>query len=331
MKNLTIVVPTYNGARYLGPTLDSLHANAIPNLEVIVVDDGSTDASVDIADEHPVVTSVLSQDHAGVAVARNRGLARAESEWVAFLDQDDLWHPGRFRQLHDFVESVPADLVLSRELKFASRLERDVLRELHPDVGEWADDYVSDKDEITELASRHPLNPRPTFTTITTRDVLQGPISTTTSFVAKRTLLQAVGGFAPHARAMDDYITLANASRLTPIYRVEDASVFYRVHLGATSRSTELPLPFLSNSLALQLGGMLVDGPGSTRMTSGPLHAHLYRQAIASDRFWHDSYYRRSIVALGIATFGLRATAPQIARAAARQLRDRGRVASGGS
>jgi GT2 family glycosyltransferase len=91
---ITVIVPTFNRARQLQAAVESVLAQPLAELEVIVVDDGSTDDSAgviaDLQRRDPRVTS-LSQANGGVAAARNHGLDRAHGDLIAFLDSDDLW------------------------------------------------------------------------------------------------------------------------------------------------------------------------------------------------------------------------------------------------
>jgi glycosyltransferase involved in cell wall biosynthesis len=88
---VSAIVPTFNGERYLEQALRSALDQSLPPFEVIVVDDGSTDGSCEIAESfgHPV--RCIRQTNMGVAAARNRGLSVATGEFIAFLDHDDLW------------------------------------------------------------------------------------------------------------------------------------------------------------------------------------------------------------------------------------------------
>ena len=86
---VSCIIPVFNGARYLRETLDSVFAQTHGDLEVIVVDDGSTDASADIARSYANVIC-LQQANAGHASARNRGLAAATGAFISFNDADDL-------------------------------------------------------------------------------------------------------------------------------------------------------------------------------------------------------------------------------------------------
>lgn len=93
---VSVIIPAYNAQRFLRMTLASAQAQTYRNLEIIVIDDGSTDATAAIAETAAGVDKrvrVLRQENAGVAAARNRGIAEARGDYVAPLDADDVWHP----------------------------------------------------------------------------------------------------------------------------------------------------------------------------------------------------------------------------------------------
>jgi len=100
---ISCIVPVYNGARYLRESLDSIAAQTYQALEIIVVDDGSTDNSAKVAAAFPAPIQLCSQSNAGPAAARNLGVRRAKGDFLAFLDADDLWHPEKLaRQMACF-------------------------------------------------------------------------------------------------------------------------------------------------------------------------------------------------------------------------------------
>ncbi len=118
---VSCIVPVHNGERYLGETLDSIAAQSHRPIEVIVVDDGSTDDSPAIARTHRSGARVVSQPQAGHAAARNRGVAAAAGAFVAFLDADDLWLPGKLaRQLAAFDARPELDVVFTHLESFLS-------------------------------------------------------------------------------------------------------------------------------------------------------------------------------------------------------------------
>lgn len=95
---VSVVIPCYNAARFLPEALHSAVTQTHPPLEVLVIDDGSTDASAQVAENFGAPVRVLRQANQGEAVARNRGFDEASGEWIAFLDADDVWHPTKLER-----------------------------------------------------------------------------------------------------------------------------------------------------------------------------------------------------------------------------------------
>ena len=91
----SIIIPTFNREKSVLDTLDSVFAQTCRDFEVIVVDDGSTDATLaTLATITDPRLKVVSQKNAGPAAARNRGMQEARGAYVSFLDSDDEWYPG---------------------------------------------------------------------------------------------------------------------------------------------------------------------------------------------------------------------------------------------
>src|SRR5262245_42249310 len=88
---VSVVMPVYNGERHLREAIDSVLRQTHRNLELIVVDDGSTDGSAEIARAFGDQVRLIRQANVGSAVARNVGIASARGEFVAFIDADDGW------------------------------------------------------------------------------------------------------------------------------------------------------------------------------------------------------------------------------------------------
>jgi glycosyltransferase involved in cell wall biosynthesis len=102
---VSVIVPLYNCARYVGEALDSVQRQTHKSIETIVVDDGSDDGGGDIARGFPSVRYVR-QERAGTGPARNRGVGMARGTFLAFLDADDRWVP---RRLEDQMSVLAAD------------------------------------------------------------------------------------------------------------------------------------------------------------------------------------------------------------------------------
>lgn len=103
---VSVIVPVHNGKKYLRFALQSVLAQTYRPLEVIIVDDGSTDGSAAVAQSFADIR-YLSQPQQGVAVARNRGLSEAAGDCAAFLDQDDLWTPEKLTVQMAFLAAHP--------------------------------------------------------------------------------------------------------------------------------------------------------------------------------------------------------------------------------
>lgn len=102
---ISLIMPVFNGARYLRESLASLLSQTLPATEIIVIDDGSTDHSAEIAGDYPV--TLLRQQNAGAAAARNRGIEASTGALIACLDSDDVATPDRLQQQVAAFESTP--------------------------------------------------------------------------------------------------------------------------------------------------------------------------------------------------------------------------------
>ncbi len=130
---VSVVIPTLNGERYLGAAIDSVLGQDHRPVEIIVVDDGSTDGTARIARSFPEVT-YLRQDHAGIGAARNLGVTRSGGGLLAFLDHDDLWEPGKLElQLRALERDPSLEAVLGHVIEFVSPdVEPDEVARLRP-------------------------------------------------------------------------------------------------------------------------------------------------------------------------------------------------------
>jgi glycosyltransferase involved in cell wall biosynthesis len=90
---VSVVTPTFNRKHMLRRALDSIYAQTVPEVEAIVVDDGSSDGTEEMIAEYPRPVVYMKQENAGPAAARNRGLTRARGAFIAFLDSDDAFYP----------------------------------------------------------------------------------------------------------------------------------------------------------------------------------------------------------------------------------------------
>jgi glycosyltransferase involved in cell wall biosynthesis len=95
---VSVIIPAYNAEAVLGRALETVLGQSAPPAQVIVVDDGSADGTWRILQGYGKAVTAVRQENAGVSAARNRGIAAATAEWVAFLDADDEWLPGKLER-----------------------------------------------------------------------------------------------------------------------------------------------------------------------------------------------------------------------------------------
>jgi glycosyltransferase involved in cell wall biosynthesis len=204
-----VIVPAFNAAEFLSVTLQSLQQQTQLPEQVIVVDDGSSDATVAIAEQHGA--TCLRQAHAGPGAARNRGLAAAVTEYVAFLDADDWYAPDKLER------SVAA----LREWK-AACLSTDA--------------WVVRGDRVERRKNDRRVVPM----ALTLELLLRGNPIVCSSVVARREAVRAAGGFDadPDLIACEDYDLWLRLAAREPIAYLDEPMTFYRVHAGSLSANT---------------------------------------------------------------------------------------------
>ena len=120
-ERVSVIIPVYNGERYLGEALESVVGQTLRPSEVIVVNDGSTDGSGAVAAGYDPLVRCLRQEHGGIGAARNRGAQAANGDYLAFLDADDLWEREKLAlQLAEFRKEPRTDAVFGYVDQFIS-------------------------------------------------------------------------------------------------------------------------------------------------------------------------------------------------------------------
>lgn len=125
---VSVIVPVYNAEKYLEECLQSVLAQDILSLELIFVDDGSTDSSLDIvkaAQASDDRVRLLEQSHEGAGAARNRGLVEARGRYIQFLDSDDWMEPHTLRTMVENAEKTQADIVVAQAYEFDDETGRE--------------------------------------------------------------------------------------------------------------------------------------------------------------------------------------------------------------
>ena len=140
---VSVIIPIYMIDRYVGICVESVINQTYTNLEIVIVDDGSTDGSGGICDEYAQRDRrirVIHQENRGLSAARNTGLDKVSGEYIAFLDSDDAYRPDYVETMMRFMISDEPDLVLSRyeDCRTTGKLEgnggKDGGKEVHPSI-----------------------------------------------------------------------------------------------------------------------------------------------------------------------------------------------------
>ena len=211
--DIAVIIPAYNAAAFLRDCLDSVLEQTLPAREIVVIDDGSTDATVNVAATFGPAVRVVSQPNAGAAAARNRGGRETTSAWLAFLDADDLWI-GRKLELQS-----TAQLSSQAELVYSDRYN----------IGEHA---------LPERQSRLKVLPEgEIFSAL----LLDGNMITTSSVLMSRRAFEELGGFCedPALLPAEDYDLWLRFASERHVACVSEPLVKYRLHAAGVSRDPQ--------------------------------------------------------------------------------------------
>lgn len=112
---ISVIIPVYNVEKYLRECLDSVITQSVPEKEVLLIDDGSTDSSSEICEEYATrypYIRVIHKENGGLSSARNKGIEEASGEWIIFLDSDDVWaDKDCLSKLHRYATSLNLDIL----------------------------------------------------------------------------------------------------------------------------------------------------------------------------------------------------------------------------
>lgn len=216
---VSVIMPSYNTHRYIAEAIDSVLMQDYPNQELIVIDDGSTDGTADLVRSYENRLQLITQQNQGAAVARNAGLAAARGEYIAFIDSDDCWLPGKLSAQVAYLQAHPdIGVVFARWQTWKPEPDGRFVR---PPIEEPACDG---EPEIVPERSGWLYN-----------RLLFGSMLHTITVMARRTLIDQVGRFEPQLKRGQDYDYWLRASRLTEIHQLNQAMALYRLYGGSSS------------------------------------------------------------------------------------------------
>ena len=216
---VTVVIPAYNSMAHIDEAIASAQAQTYPNLEIIVIDDGSTDATPERISNHENVT-LLRQANQGSAAARNLGISHARGDYIAFLDSDDVWWSGKIAAQMGALQQAGMALAYSRFILWS------------PDP---AGHYPLAEEQFRRADSPS-VSGSTIYTSWTYADLLLDCIVWTSTVLVRKDLLEKSGGFNPDLRKGQDYDLWLRLSRMCPMLRIEQPTALYRNHGQSITR-----------------------------------------------------------------------------------------------
>jgi len=214
---VSVIVPLYNGEDYIAECLTSVYNQTYRPFEVFIVDDGSTDRSIEIVNKIARDKRIISQKNEDVCRARNVGSEQSKGEFIAFIDQDDIWDPSKLsRQLEIFQTDDTIDLVFTDIIKFFPSGRKH---------------HAMDKHRIALSLTEDNL-----FGTLVKKNVLM-----TSAVMVKRESFIKAGMFDEDFKTCGDYEMWIRMAQLGMKFRyLPEPLTFYRYHGRNTSQKTEV-------------------------------------------------------------------------------------------
>lgn len=268
--SVSVIVPTFNYAHFLPAALDSVFAQTLPPREVVVVDDGSTDATPQVLARYEGRIRAVRKENGGLAAARNSGAQMASGELLAFLDSDDLWLPPKLERQVALLASEPQLGLVhcgAQEVDAEGR----VLRERLDGMAGWvAREMLLFRRTVVLLAGSTILVPRRVF--------------------------EAAGGFDARLPHSEDWDFCYRVALRHPIGFVNEPLVQYRLHGGNMHRNVSAMERAMLLAYAKAFEAAAPEIRGLRRRAYGNLHTVLAGSYFGTGRY--GAFLRHAAVGL---------------------------------
>jgi len=222
MPRVSVVIPVYNTERFIAETIRSVLEQTYSDLEVIVVDDGSTDASPHIVASFGKAIRYVRQENSGQAVARNRGASIARGEYVGFLDSDDVCLPHKFEKQSAILDTMEHIGVVTSDMQYCSEQG-----EIEPEL-------------IKGYCPEDPFS----------RIFRAGYVFMPSSLLVRKEAFERSGGFDERQRGWEDFEWPTRILQVTHVHYLEEVLTLYRRHPVRYSNSSRVVgIQFLLDTL----------------------------------------------------------------------------------
>ena len=271
LPRVSVIMPAYNARAFVAESIHSVLNQDYPNIELILVDDGSNDGTPEFAEQLDRRVRVLRQKNAGPAAARNRGLAAATGEFMAFLDADDVWLPRKVSLQVEYLQTHPeVGVVFGGELRWYAQADGSFAAPPTP----------LRQDEPLRLVAQH-------SGWIYTELLLDSVIHIITAMV-RRTVVETVGGLDESLRVGEDYDFWLRVSRQYRIDELDRSLAYYRKHASSTTqvpRKENCEYTVLQNNIT-RYG---LAGPDNIPVPSHALQARCFRLCFNHGHFHYHA------------------------------------------
>jgi glycosyltransferase involved in cell wall biosynthesis len=267
---VSVIIPVYNAGKFIDESLASVLMQDWPAHEIILVNDGSTDRDYDLLSRLDARIRILNQTNQGVSAARNRGCAAATAEYVAILDADDVWLPGKLSaQMRHLTRSPEVDAVFCLGLYWTPSADDGSWRQAAPEL------VIRDL-AVDDIVALH------------YKDFLFTIPVASSSMVVKKSVWQTIGGFderMKYAEDQDFNLRLSHSHRVDLLKRV---GMLYRQHTASATAGVQIPNHWADVTAKTVATLGLADGCGR-RVDSGRI-----RHRLAQLHFFHgyDHFWR---------------------------------------
>jgi GT2 family glycosyltransferase len=271
---VSVVMPVFNGERFIAEAIDSALNQEYPHVEVIVIDDGSSDRTVEIVRGYDDRVRLLMQENKGSAAARNMGVRDAKGHYVAFLDADDVWHPAKLREQVGAMQRGGYKMAYSQFKVWNPQ----------PGGGFVPAERMFSEDNPALLGDIRLV------TGWTYADLLLDCFVWTSTVIVERAELLKAGLFDEILRKGQDYDLWLRLSRNIQMIGLEQPTALYRHHGGNITHSVKhVNYEYLILSTALRKWGEA--GPDKRTPPPGLVQSRLARSMLshAYSHFHHGS------------------------------------------
>lgn len=256
---VSVIIPNYNYADYLSRTVDSVLAQTYGNVEVIVVDDGSRDKSLDVLKKYEKEIAVIVQQNQGVSAARNTGANNSTGDYLAFLDADDIWLPEKLeKQMVKFRDDEEVGLVHC-SMTYIDKEEKPTGEHEFGKEGWFADQILLLKGGIVGAGS---------------------------TAIVRRSLFDEIRGFDKRLSTAADWEFSYRAASRSKVGYVPDSLVQYRIH-GSNMHSN---LAAMEHDVLIGLGKAFADdAPSAVQRIQSEAYSNFYW--MMSGSYFHSKRY----------------------------------------